>query len=158
MKTHTEIPQLPPFKPVLIRFIGSVTLFFLLMSVMILMLPGCTKEGPEGPAGKDGQDGAANIQTSSVTANSSDWTYSNNLGWYLTINWNALSTSVINSGSVSVYEVNGGQLQQLPYTMFDGEYNYFASVGSVVIWFSRPVGTPANPGNKTYRIVAIPPV
>jgi hypothetical protein len=148
-----------------------------LFSVAILammFLASCTKPGPIGPAGTagtNGKDGTAGtngtngtngingnanvIGTSTVALNSNSWTA---LGTYfgVALSVPAITQAIVDKGVVLVYEQDATYWRALPYTSGIISKFFVFTLNSVEIYYQNTDGSQTtNPGNKTYRIVAI---
>jgi hypothetical protein len=133
--------------------------FTAILATGVILLSGCAKTGPEGPAGApgaNGYNGNANvIGTINVVLNSSNWVAQGN-GWYTTITAPAITQPVVDNGAVIVYEQNGIGWNALPYTYGIISRIYQFQLNTVyVTWANTDNSVTTNPGNQTYRIVAI---
>lgn len=135
--------------------------------IMAASLVGCSKsdtpgpQGPTGPAGPQGPAGNANIIASGIySSTANNWGYNGTSGQYYTnLIDSDITAAVINSGAVMVYMVNSdGSNTALPYSNSNGYYsNYVLQLYAAQVQVGLTNGgTPANPGNKQYRVVIIP--
>jgi hypothetical protein len=132
-----------------------------LVFTLIVIISGCTKEGPEGPAGKDGingKDGNANVVSATIT--SSAWVY-NTPSWVISFSYPAITQDIINNGAVLVYIKVGNGYNQLPLTFYQSQ-NYSTSIevstyvgGLTLLWTDSDLTQPINPGENTFKIVVI---
>jgi hypothetical protein len=137
------------------------TLFsFAILAMMFLV--SCTKPGPtgpEGPAGTNGTNGTngnANvIGTNTVALNSGNWSAIGS-NFEATITAPAITQAIVDKGTIMVYEQFGSYWVALPYTIGKLSVVYYFTLNTVKIdyVYNDNSQTP-NPGNKTYRIVAI---
>ena len=74
--------------------------------------------GPQGPAGPAGNDGNANVASSTLTINSSDWQWVNDCQWMVEIDCPAINNNVYNHGAVLVYMDIDGAWSQVPLTYY----------------------------------------
>lgn len=153
-------------------------------SILVMMfLISCTKPGPigqTGPAGTNGKDGAAGtsgtngingtngtngtdgingnanvIGTSTVALNSNSWTA---VGTYfgVEISVPAITQAIVDKGAVIVYEQDATWWRALPYTSGIVSKFFVFTLNSVQIYYQNTNGSQTtNPGNQTYRVVAI---
>ncbi|MEO5643526.1 MAG: hypothetical protein ABIQ40_05705 [Bacteroidia bacterium] len=123
---------------------------------LLMTINACKKEGPAGAAGKDGN---ANVKSSTVTV--TNWSFSSP-SYYTDISWGVLTTDMVNNGAVFVYASTGTNTwSQLPLTIYPSS-NYSSTLevvtspGNVrIIWTDSDLTQPANPGQFTFKIVAI---
>ncbi len=80
----------------------KINLLFIPVTISILLIAACSKDGAQGPQGNPGSNGAqgnANVKTASdSTHSSSDWTYLPGIGWYVDFIDPTLSSSFISNG------------------------------------------------------------
>ena len=79
--------------------------------------------GPQGPEGPAGQDGNANVASSTVTVQSSDWQWLNTGQWMVEIDYPAINNNVYNYGAVLVYMNVDGAWSQVPLTYYYQDVN-----------------------------------
>ena len=132
----------------------------------LFLFTSCTKEGPVGPQGPqgvagtngvDGTNGVANIQTSFVTVNTTDWAWDQS-GAYWYSDFTGITIS--NNAAVLVYYVDNTSANvSLPFTYQDAQYYYRSGTTYIEMDVSSASGTTtiANPGTINYKIVVIPP-
>ena len=141
----------------------KVLFSFAILAMMFLV--SCTKPGPtgpEGPAGTNGTNGingtngnANVIGTNTVALNSGNWSAIGS-NFEATITAPAITQAIVDKGAVMVYEQFGSYWVSLPYTIGKLSVVYYFTLNTVKIdyVYNDNSQTP-NPGNKTYRIVAI---
>ena len=142
----------------------------------MILLVSCTKPevgpiGPIGPAGTNGTNGAAGtngtngtngidgnanvIGTTTVALNSGSWTASGSF-FMATLITPAITQAIVDKGAVMVYEQSASFWRALPYTSGVVSKFFIFTMNSVSIAYQNTDGSQtANPGNQTYRIVAI---
>jgi hypothetical protein len=146
----------------------------------MILLVSCTKPGPigpTGPAGTNGTNGAAGtagtagtngtngtngvngnanvIGTNTVALNSGNWSASGSI-FEATITAPAITQAIVDKGAVIVYEQFGSYWVALPYTVGKLSVVYYFTLNTVKIDYAYNDNSQTpNPGNKTYRIVAI---
>ena len=149
----------------------------------MILLVSCTKPGPIGPigpAGTNGKDGTAGtngtngaagtngtngtngvngnanvIGTTTVALNSGSWTASGS-AFIVTITATAITQAIVDKGAVMVYEQSASFWRALPYTSGVVSKYFFFTLNSVSVVYQNTDGSQTtNPGNQTYRIVAI---
>lgn len=126
-----------------------------LLFLLILAFSGCRKEGPPG------KDGNANVKSSTITFSNWSW---NSSGYYDYANftWGAITSDIVNTGGVFVYESNGsGGWLPLPRTVFlsnnyaqSQRFSYYQG-GFTVIVQDSDLTPPANPGTWTIKVLAV---
>src|SRR5437870_4563104 len=100
----------------------NVKTTFQIILITITFL-GCEKgdTGPQGPAGTNGN---ANVQSSTVTISSSEWTLSGN-EYDATISTSLITQAILDHGAVEVFESsNGTQWLALPISINGNEFVY----------------------------------
>jgi hypothetical protein len=80
--------------------------------------------------GPKGDPGNANVVSSTVTINPSDWEWVNNCQWAVEIDYPAINDNVFNYGAVLVYMNVNGSWNQVPLTFY---YEYQNPDGSIAI-------------------------
>jgi hypothetical protein len=136
--------------------------FFSIAFLAMILLSSCTKPGPEGPVGKagtngtNGTNGNANvIGTNTLALTSSSWTASGKF-FYAGITATAITQAIVDKGVVMVYEQFGSSWTALPYTFGILSRSFDFTLNSVRIYYQNTDNSQTtNPGNQTYRIVAI---
>jgi hypothetical protein len=152
-------------------------------AILAMILFSCTKPGPigpTGPAGTNGKDGAAGtngtngaagtngtngtngvngnanvIGTTTVALNSGSWTASGSF-FMATLTTTAITQAIVDKGAVMVYEQSATFWRALPYTSGVVSKFFIFTLNSVSIVYQNTDGSQTtNPGNQTYRIVAI---
>ena len=147
-------------------------------SFLILSLLSCSKEGPAGPAGPAGPTGPtgpqgvagnANVRSTEVTINPSDWVWnSTNYVYYKDVPFTQITADVMNLGFVMGYmkgTSNGSSIwQSMPLTFYptvgsNTSYTYeisYISVGSCrlrFLWSDSRQSAPSTA--QTFRLVAV---
>lgn len=139
---------------------------------VVIALSGCVKgdKGPKGDTGAQGAQGAtgpqgnqgnANVQSATFTVSASSWVISPP-SYYATINYSAITQSIVNTGAVLVYWSNGsGGYSQLPLTYYPTA-SYSRNMepvsynGGVNIWvYDSDLTQTIAPGTQVYKIVVI---
>jgi len=158
---------------------------FLSFAILAMILFSCTKPGPigpTGPAGTNGTNGAAGTAGTNgtngaagtngtngvngnanvyggntVTTNSGSWTLSTNGQYYdVTITSTAITQAIVDKGLVMVYEQSASFWRALPYTSGIVSKFFYFTLNSVSVVYQNTDGSQTtNPGNQSYRIVAI---
>ena len=135
----------------------SILLVLPIIAVM-LTSNGCKKgdTGPQGPPGTNGVDSNTNVVgTNAITLNSGNWT-ANGKYFYATLYTLAITQAIVDRGAVLVYEQNGSSWTALPYTFGILSRSFQFELNTVYIFYQNTDGSQTdNPGNQTYRIVAI---
>lgn len=123
--------------------------------------------GPQGPAG---QNGNANVASSTVTVNPSDWYWDNNTSWRVDIDYDAITTDITDFGAVLVYMSNNGTWRQLPMTFYystvdqqTGVESFFSSSlevssydkGVSIFWTENDFYNGYRPEQHDFKIVVI---
>jgi hypothetical protein len=158
---------------------------FLSFAILAMILFSCTKPevgpiGPIGPAGTNGKDGIAGtngtngaagtngtngtngvngnanvIGTATVALTSGSWTASSK-AFYVILNVPAVTQAIVDKGVVLVYEQFGSSWVALPYTGGIASRYFMFALNYVTIFYQNTDGSQTtNPGNLTYRVVAI---
>lgn len=146
----------------------------------MILLVSCTKPGPIGPQGTagtngtNGKDGTAGtngtngtdgtngingnanvIGTNTVALNSGSWTASGSY-FVATFSTTAITQAIVDKGAVMVYEQSASFWRALPYTSGIVSKFFYFTLNSVSVVYQNTDGSQTtNPGNQTYRIVAI---
>lgn len=139
----------------------------------MMFLSSCTKPevgpiGPAGTAGTNGKDGTAGtngtngingnanvIGTNTVALNSGSWTASGN-AFYAVFTTTAITQAIMDKGVVMVYEQSASLWRALPYTSGIVSKFFSFTLNTVYLYYQNTDGSQTtNPGNQTYRIVAI---
>lgn len=118
--------------------------------------------GTNGQDGQDGQDGNANVKSQIVSVTSSDWIITSNIAYFDTP-VAIITSSIANSGSVQVFmesSTQAGTWLNMPSIQYASGYfstfNFIYGTGVIRIFKNdSDLSTPINPGNRTFRIVAI---
>jgi len=147
----------------------------------MIFLVSCTKpgpEGPQGPAGTNGTNGAAGtngingtdgtngtngidgnanvVGTSTVALNSGSWSLTSGQFYMATLTTTAITQDIVDKGVVIVYEQSATYWRALPYTSgIVSKFFIFTLNEVTVAWQNTDGSLTANPGNQTYRVVAI---
>lgn len=135
----------------------------------IILITGCTKEGPEGPQGppgEDGKDGNANVVSITKTIGTNDWspegTAEVDLLYYVEISIPEITNSIVQDGLVVVFasEPSSGTFIALPMTIlgsyFHTTYSYAFQLGKVVIEVQdSDMNTYRPENNIEFKIVVI---
>lgn len=142
-------------------------LFFNVLTAILLTfsIVGCQKEvvGPTGPAGQNGidgingQNGNANVVgTNPITITTSNWQYSNSV-WGVGLNVPAITSDIANFGMVQVFVLTGNQQwTALPNSIGTTIEKFYFEPGRVdIYYYDINFAAVSNPGNRSYRIVAI---
>jgi len=140
-----------------------------MITVSVLILNGCAKDGETGPAGKDGQNGNANVSCSTVTT-LNNWNSAYDDGIYFTyehdVYWTGLTQAIKDKGVVMVYYMDGpnNDWVAIPYTQEDTGYfeqvAYYFGAGKLTMEITG-YDNSGSPGASAYngvfiiRIVAI---
>ena len=132
---------------------------FLVFTVFAVLLTfnGC-KKGDTGPQGPAGADGNADVHAQVFTVSS--WIFSTPY-YSADIVDTDITQSIVDYGAVIIYISNGsGGWELFPVTVFHGSYSsYYTAVHylhGVTIWISDSDSVqPADPGTKTFKIIAI---
>jgi hypothetical protein len=114
--------------------------------------------GTNGTNGTNGVNGNANvIGTATVALTSSNWFLSSNSQYYYsTLTTTVITQAIVDKGAVMVYEQSGTSWRALPYTSGIVSKFFTFSLNTVNVFYQNTdASTTANPGNQTYRIVAI---
>jgi hypothetical protein len=112
--------------------------------------------GVDGTNGTNGVNGNANvIGTNTVALNSGSWTASGSY-FLATFSTTAITQAIVDKGAVMVYEQSATFWRALPYTSAIVSKFFFFTLNSVSVVYQNTDGSQTtNPGNQTYRIVAI---
>lgn len=93
----------------------------LLAAVVAILFCGCAKDGETGPAGPAGANGNANVRSKTFTVNPSDWVVSGTSGSNYLRSYDFsdgdITQSILDKGSIMVYQKQGGSYIQMPYTI-----------------------------------------
>ena len=154
---------------------------FLSFAILAMILFSCTKPGPTGPtgpagtngttgpAGTNGTNGAAGTNGTNgvngnanvyggntVTTNSGSWTASGS-AFIVTITSPAITQAIVDKGLVMVYEQSASFWLALPCTTSGiiSKFFYFTLNSVSVVYQNTDGSQTTNPGNQSYRIVAI---
>src|SRR5450759_2038184 len=158
---------------------------FLSFAILAMILFSCTKPevgpiGPQGTAGTNGTNGAAGTAGTNgtngaagtngtngvngnanvyggntVTTNSGSWTASGS-AFLVTITSTAITQAIVDKGLVMVYEQSASYWRALPYTSGIVSKFFYFTLNSVSVVYQNTDGSQTtNPGNQSYRIVAI---
>lgn len=114
-------------------------------------------QGLPGTNGTNGTNGNANViaGNNTVVLTSGNWALSGSF-YTATINFAAITQAIVDKGVVVVYEQYGSRWQAMPYTVGITERDFIFGLGQVVIYsHNTNLSSPTNPGNQTYRLVAI---
>lgn len=143
------------------------------MTIGVILISSCAKDGATGPAGPagangtngtngtngmDGTDGNANVESSSIT--SSSWVYTAP-SWKVTFTYASITQDIIDNGAVLVYNKVGASYNQLPLTYYpsatySSTYEVSTVVGGLSIFVTdSDLSQPANPGSQTFKVVVI---
>ena len=133
----------------------SKLLFPFISCIAVILLNGCTKEGPAGPAGN------ANVQSSTITFSSWLWDSSNNYD-YADFNWSPITSAIVNSGAVFIYVNTATGWVALPRTIYptsslSESQRIVYNVGTFRIIVQDSDLNPPNPalGSWTIKVVAV---
>lgn len=118
--------------------------------------------GPQGPAGTNGTNGTNGVNgnanvigTNTVALNSGNWTASGKF-FYAGITTTAITQAIVDKGVVMVYEQSGSYWYPLPFTAGILSKYFDFTLNTVYIFYQNTdISQTTNPGNQTYRIVAI---
>lgn len=144
------------------KAITKITAALLLAAAMF---SGCTKKGDTGAAGKDGKDGNANVTSETLTIGSGGWSWHANPNFrYASWTPYILTSNVITSGAIMVYQTDGTNYVALPITQNVGssgiqEHDYFTYDvnGYFNVFIENSDGSDPNPSSSfTYKLVCIP--
>lgn len=137
-----------------------------LLFLGVLVLGGCTKEGPAGPAGPQGPAGpvspAGNARIVVKNITSSAW-FLNEPSWIMNLEVPEVTEDIINNGMVQVYVKIGDVHHQLPSTFYvSNAYSITLGVSSRVSgirvsWTRSDWGWEVHPGNQTFKVVILTP-
>ena len=121
--------------------------------------------------GPQGDPGNANVASSTLTIESTDWQWVNNCQWKVDIDFPAITSTVYNYGAVLVYMYVDGVWSQVPLTYYYSEtsqdgtqvFNYAASIevatmnnGCVrLFWTESDFYDGNRPQTRKFKIVAI---
>jgi len=130
-------------KPFQINWERSLLALSILTSILTLST-GCSKQGVEGPMGVTGSQGATgatgatgsiNITDASITVSASQWTYNSTYSyWY----YNYYPTTSVNSQTVVIcYVISGNGQQILPFTNTSLGNSYYLTFASN-LFYSQP--------------------
>jgi hypothetical protein len=132
----------------------------------VLILTGCTKEGPVGPQGAAGTNGTnGNANVTSLTKTVTTWTVDNTVRWIADIPVPAITQSIVDRGAVLVYRANtNGGYNQLPITYspvptYNTTIECIHSLGNARILVYDSDGTlPNTPAaGQSFKVVVIAP-
>lgn len=121
--------------------------------------------GPKGDTGASGATGNANVTSITLNANSNSWSWDGTNNWRYAI-WtgvNQLTSSVVNSGAVMLYQNSGnGYFAALPITANISatvqEHDFFIySTNTISVFIENSDKSDPNPGSLSYKLVCIPP-
>jgi len=128
------------------------------IALIIMVFAGCKKE-VEGPAGPRGADGNANVKSQEIMVTTVEWTGGGN-GYSVQKLCSIITGDIYNSGAVMAYLKIGDNWRALPYTNWSGGtwttnvlFEYLE--GSIRFRFQDDDGLTPNPGNRTFKVVAI---
>lgn len=123
--------------------------------------------GPQGPQGPAGPPGSTNVVSSRITIHAADW-YWQDPSWRVDLNYDAITSDVVDYGAVFVYMDYGDTWRQLPMTYFyseieDGEEYFYASTievssydkGVSLFWTESDLANIGSPVTADYKIVVI---
>lgn len=100
-----------------------ISILSFVLSMLLLTATSC--QGPRGEAGPQGPAGNANVQSSTVVTEASDWVWdANACNWYLDLEWDAIDYDIVDYGVVLVYMENPGESyawHQLPLTLYPND-------------------------------------
>jgi hypothetical protein len=145
-----------------------------LVLVIALLAMSCSKDGSDGAIGATGATGAngsngtngtngnANvIGTNTVSVPPSSWTSSaGNTVWITTLSAVAITQTIVDRGTVSVFFQSGSGWIALPYSNPQNHYftNFGFALGVVQLAISTESGYVLNsPGTNVFRVVVISP-
>jgi len=125
--------------------------------IIVLTITNCKKEGPVGPEGPQGPAGpAAQTDTYTVTF------YQSGTSYRTDISDGNITQAIVDNGAVLTYMSNGSggwsalPLTYFPTTAYSRTFEAIHYLNAVTIWNYDSDGVlPANPGTKTFKIVAI---
>lgn len=134
----------------------------LAVTLLSIGLASC-KKGDTGEPGKDGTNGNANVTSATLTAPSWIWSAPDYWRYNTWSGISILTSDVVNTGAVMLYQTNGGTHLQLPITVGIGSTveidRYQYSVGAVSVFIENAnLSDPISqiPVPTTYKLVCIP--
>ncbi len=130
----------------------------MLIGITAIVFNGC--KGKDGAPGAQGPAGIANISTTTATTTNASWTFLSAYNeWDATLNYSAITSDIVATGTVQVYLGDGSSTvwAALPNSYHNFEWGYQYSLGQVTIFVTKGDGTdPGNPGGMQFKFVAIP--
>jgi len=130
------------------------TKLFLFASIAVF-LTAC--KGEKGDTGPPGAQSNANVQSFTVTVESSSWIQEPPV-WKSNIDVSAITQSIIDHGTVSVFiSYDGSRWWALPSSSVGAEFNYYFFIHNVEIIYSLSNGNTPNlpPPTSQFKIVTI---
>lgn len=141
-------------------------LILLAIAATFLMVSCRGKQGPMGPQGPQGN---ANVVSSTLTVQSSDWYFDNNTSWRVDIDYDAINMDIFEDGAVFVYMKEGNTWRQIPLTFYysltneDGSESFYSSSlevsyylnGVSIFWTENDFYDGYRPDTRDFKIVAI---
>lgn len=129
--------------------------------VLSLVLVSC-KKSKVGPAGADGAQGPpGNANVKSIIFSVSSWRADSACrNYYYKFHTAELNNSVIKSGAVMLYmgDDNGNEWRPMPLDQKDLEFNFDIELSLLQVFVTSGRNCmPADPGNRQFKLVIIPP-
>jgi hypothetical protein len=115
--------------------------------------------GTPGAPGAPGNNGVANLQVDTGTVFQTDWTQGSGNIWEAALTVNSLTQTIVNSGTIEVFEYYGGAAwSNLPYTYLINTTYFAYTSGNLVLFNANSDGSlPSQPSTTLFKIVLIPP-
>jgi len=137
----------------------TVRSFSILAACLVaLSFNSCTKEGPAGPAGAAGAPGNANVKSQIINVVAADWAGGGS-GYEATKPCSIITSAIAEKGAVLVYVKEGDEYFPIPLSIFAGAWttHFFFShtVGNISFYTQDDDGLTLNPGNTTFKVVAV---
>ena len=137
----------------------------LLISIATLSFDGCKKDkGVKGDKGDTGATGNANIQSFSFTVYATDWIWTGSPQYkrYSVTTCSLITSTIMSSGALMLYNTYGSYLEPLPYSFplsstKTRSYTVEYALGEIYINVYNSDYSDPMPSTETYRLVAIPP-
>ncbi len=134
-------------------------LFTAIAVISLALTTSCAKKGDTGPAGAQGPAGNANVISSTITVNGTNWSLSGS-EWDYSYTTSSMTQNNVDKAAVMCYlSVGSGNWAALPFTVTDREFAFVYSLNSIsfaVLSASGSTGI-SNPGTLVFKYVIIPP-